>query len=80
MVQLHCKFLPHENYGDWKLGGSLQGKSALSMEKGCKNCGVFQNEAFERTSTYGKSKWVPEPSQNLKLINFYVCNLILAEN
>ena len=30
----------------WKLrglgiAGSLQGKTALSMEKGCKNCGVY---------------------------------------
>ena len=33
----HCKFLPHENYGNWELRGSLQGKPALSMEKGCKN-------------------------------------------
>ena len=30
---VHCKFIPHENYGDWELWG----KPALSMEKGSKN-------------------------------------------
>ena len=35
---LHCKFLPHENYGDWELR-ELLGKTALSAKKGCKNIG-----------------------------------------
>ena len=35
---------------------------------------------FERMSSYRESKWVPEALQNLKLVNFHVCNLILSEN
>ena len=33
-----------------------------------------------RDRSYGESKWVTKPSENLKWINFYVCNVILSEN
>ena len=36
-VESHCKFLPHEIPRELGIAGSLKGKPALSMEKGCKN-------------------------------------------
>ena len=35
---------------------------------------------YHLKGSYGESKWVTKPSENLKSINFYVCNLILTEN
>ena len=35
---------------------------------------------YHLKGSYGESKWVTKPLENLKSINFYVCNLIWTEN
>ena len=36
--EVHGKCFDHKDYKDWKLRDPCRGKSALSMEMGCKNC------------------------------------------